>query len=40
MINNYVNDHAYFSGLKMCVITSDLFAFIFDLGNVGHEMWC
>ena len=40
MIGNEVNDHAHFSSLKMCVVRSDLFLFIFYYGNVGHEMWC
>ena len=34
-----VNDHAHFSGLKMCLVISDLFPFIFDYGYLGHEMW-
>ena len=40
MINNKVNDHTHFSDLRMCVVVSDLFLFIFDYCNVGHEMWC
>ena len=40
MINNSVNDHAHFSDLKMCVVISDLFLFVFHQGNVSNEMWC
>ena len=38
MIDNWVNGHTHFSGLKMCPVISDLFLFIFDYSNVGHEM--
>ena len=34
MIHNQVNDHDPLLWLKK------LFLFIFDQGNVGHEMWC
>ena len=25
---------------EKCVIISDLLPFLFEYGNVGHEMWC
>ena len=39
MIYNEVNGHAHLSYLKMCPMISDPFPFIFDYGNVRHEMW-
>ena len=39
MIDNQVNGHAHFSGLKMCILIFDLLPLILNNGIVNGEMW-
>ena len=39
MIENEVNGHAHFSGLKMCFPIFDLLPLILNSGTVDGEMW-
>ena len=39
MIDNWVNGHTHFFGLKMCIPIFDLLPLILNSGTVDGEMW-